>query len=224
MCVYSILAQFITFVLSEVQSAFFSIYINACLVMSATIETLVCKQKCTSNVWSYFGFVPNSDNRNRLKDLNEAICKICFKETGSLPKPVRIAVSNTSNLFSHLRVHHTEVYSQLKAAMEKAKQSATASQGGEMQSKQQPKMDSFVKVNMYSRGSSKWEELTHSVTYCIAKDMLPIRIVKKEGFKTLVKSLIHGTSFLLENTCPRKPFQICKHTKSISTIWQAYLL
>ena len=93
--------------------------------------------------------------------------------------------------------------------MEKAKQSATASQGGEMQSKQQPKMDSFVKTNMYSRGSSKWKELTDSVTYCIAKDMLPIRIVKKEGFKTLVKSLIHGTSFLLENTCPRKPFQIC---------------
>ena len=28
-----------------------------------------------------------------------------------------------------------------------------------------------------------------SVTYCIAKDMLPIRIVEKEGFKTLVKKL-----------------------------------
>ena len=132
MCVYSILAQFITFVLSEVHSTFFSIYINACLVMSARIETLVCKQKCTSNVWSYFGFVPKSDDRNRPKDPNEAICKMCFKETGSLPKPVRSADSNTSNLFSHLRVHHMEVYSQLKAAMEKARQSATTSQGGEM--------------------------------------------------------------------------------------------
>ena len=81
------------------------------------------------------------------------------------------------------------MYSQLKAAMEKAKQSATTLQGGEMQSKQQPKMDSFVKTNMYSRGSSKWKELTDSVTYCIAKDMLPIRIVEKEGFKTLVKKL-----------------------------------
>ena len=162
MCVftYVILTQFITFVLSELQSAFFSIYINACLVMSATIETLVCKQKCTSNVWSYFGFVPKSDDRNWPKDLNEAICKICFKETGSLPKPVRIADSNTSNLFSHLRVHHTEVYSQLKAAMEKAKQSATTSQSSEIQSEQQPKMDSFMKANMYSRRSSKWKELT----------------------------------------------------------------
>ena len=58
-----------------------------------------------------------------------------------------------------------------------------------MQSKQQPKMDSFVKTNMYSRGSSKWKKLTDSVTYCIAKDMLPIQIVEKEGFKTLVKKL-----------------------------------
>ena len=62
-----------------------------------------------------------------------------------------------------------EVYSQLKAAMEKAKQSATTLQGSETQSKQQPKMDSFVKTNMYSRRSSKWKELTDSMTYCTAK-------------------------------------------------------
>ena len=86
-------------------------------------------------------------------------------------------------------MHHTEVYSQLKAAMEKAKQSPTTSQRSEIQSKQQPKMDSFVKNNAYLWGSSKWKELTDSVTYCIAKDMLPIQIVEKEGFKTLVKKL-----------------------------------
>ena len=58
--------------------------------------------------------------------------------------------------------------------MEKAKQTATTSQDNEIQSKQQPKMDSFVKTNMYSLGSSKWKELMDIVTYCIAKDMLPI--------------------------------------------------
>ena len=46
-----------------------------------------------------------------------------------------------------------------------------------------------MKTNMYSRGSSKWKELTDSVTYCIAKDMLLIQIIEKEGFKTLVKKL-----------------------------------
>ena len=117
------------------------------------------------------------------------ICKICFKETGSLPKPVRIADSNTSNLLSHLRVHHTEVYLQLKAAMEKAKQHSTTSQTSEVLTKQQPKMDDFVKNNLYSRGSNKWKCLMDSVTHCIAKDILPIRIVEKEGFKALAKAL-----------------------------------
>ena len=66
------------------------------------------------------------------------------------------------------------MYSQLKAAMEKAKQNATTSQDNEIQSKQQPKMDSVVKTYTYSRVSSKWKELTDSMTYCIAKDMLLI--------------------------------------------------
>ena len=154
--------------------------------MSLTIESLVCKQRCTSTVWSYFGFVPRSDDSNQPKDPNEVICKICFKETGSLPKPVRIADSNTSNLLSHLRVHHTEIHSRLKAAMDRAKQT---SQPSEVQTKQQLRMDAFVKNNLYSRGSNKWKDLTDSVTHCIAKDMLPIRIVEKEGFKALVKKL-----------------------------------
>ena len=94
----------------------------------------------------YFGFVPKSDNDKVPKDPNEAICKISFREGGSLPKPVRIADSNTLNLISHLRVHHTDVYSQLKAAMEKAAQQnpATSSQA----SKHQPKMGDFVKTNL----------------------------------------------------------------------------
>ena len=96
---------------------------------------------------SYFVFVKSDDGDQP-------------KETGSLPKPVCIA-SNKSHLFSHLHEHHTEVYSQLRAAMEKVKQSPTT----------QPKMDSLVKSNAYSRRSSKWKEMTDSMTYCIAQDM-----------------------------------------------------
>ena len=69
-----------------------------------------------------------SDDNNQPKDPNEAICKICFKEKGTLPKLVRIADSNTSNLFSHIRVHNAKVHSQLKAAMERAKQNPSTSQ------------------------------------------------------------------------------------------------
>ena len=56
-------------------------------------------------------------------------------------------------------------------------------------SKHQSKMDAFVKNNLYSQGSTKWKSLTNSMTHCIAKDILPIRIVEKEGFKALVKNL-----------------------------------
>ena len=71
--------------------------------------------------------------------------------------------------------------------MDKAKQhSATSS---EIPSKQQPKMDAFIKNNLYSWESIKRKSLTNSMTHCIAKDMLPIRIVEKEGFKALVKNL-----------------------------------
>ena len=69
---------------------------------------------------------------------------------------ILLIVLNTSNLCSHLCVRYNmEVYSQLKAAMEKAKQSTATSQGNEIQSKQQPKRDSFVKTILYSWGSSK---------------------------------------------------------------------
>ena len=47
----------------------------------------------------------------------------------------------------------------------------------------------FFKSNLYSRGSNKWKDLTDSVMHCIAKDMLPIRIVEKEGFRALIKKL-----------------------------------
>ena len=72
--------------------------------MLLTIESLICKQKCMSTVWGYFGFIPRSDNNNQHKDPNEVICKICFKEMGSLPKlPI---YSNTLNLLSHLYTYY----------------------------------------------------------------------------------------------------------------------
>ena len=39
-----------------------------------------------------------------------------------------------------------------------------------------------------SQQSRKWQQLTDSVTYCLAKDMMPIYSVQKEGFKKLLQS------------------------------------
>lgn len=41
----------------------------------------------------------------------------------------------------------------------------------------------------YDRKSKQWREMTDVVTYCLAKDMIPIQMVEKEDFKQLVKKL-----------------------------------
>ena len=40
----------------------------------------------------------------------------------------------------------------------------------------------------YEQKSKKWQELTDSVTYCLAKDMMPIYSAEKEGFRQLLQS------------------------------------
>ena len=61
--------------------------------------------KCTPNACSYSGFIQKSDNSNQSNDRNEALCKI----NRFFPKPVCIANSNTSNLFSHLCVYNGHI-------------------------------------------------------------------------------------------------------------------
>lgn len=52
---------------------------------------------------------------------------------------------------------------------------------------QQTIQDAVQKLKSYERNGKKWEELTDSVTSCICKDMLPINIVEKEGFRQMLK-------------------------------------
>ena len=61
----------------------------------------------------------------------------------------------------------------------------------------------------YGRGSKKWEELTDSVSYYIAKDTMPIYAVEKTGFKTLLKSLIQNMRYLAKNISPKLHYQCC---------------
>ena len=45
------------------------------------------------------------------------------------------------------------------------------------------------KLKVVGRVNKKWQELTDSVLYCIAKDIMPIHTVEKEEFKALLKQL-----------------------------------
>ena len=43
------------------------------------------------------------------------------------------------------------------------------------------------KLKVVGRVNKRWQELTDSVLYCIAKDIMPIHTVEKEEFKALLK-------------------------------------
>ena len=46
--------------------------------------------------------------------------------------------------------------------------------------------EALEKGKKYQRHGKKWEELTDSVTYCLAKDKLPMYSVEKEGFRKML--------------------------------------
>ncbi len=46
--------------------------------------------------------------------------------------------------------------------------------------------EALSRSQKYDRKSKRWQELTDSVTYCLAKDMMPIYSVEKPGFKQML--------------------------------------
>ena len=133
---------------------------------------LVHKRNVSSAVWNYFGFSPDRDGKPENEEV--AICRLSRKNVSS-------KASNTSNLFSHLRSHHPKEYSTFKEVKAPTKRSATNT------SAIQPTIsDAFALATKYNRSSKKWKELTDVVTRCIAKEMVPIYTVEKEGFRQML--------------------------------------
>ena len=137
--------------------------------------SLVAKPKSTSPVWTYFGFEADEDGKAKSDEV--AICRSCQRR-------VKAKGSNTSNLFSHLRVHHPLKFAEVQQAQ---KQKANTERSRSKVSGKQPTIGDVVqKSNQYERGGKKWKQLTDTVTFCLAKDMLPIYSVEKEGFRKML--------------------------------------
>ena len=141
---------------------------------------LVLKAKTTSPVWWFFGFEAGGDGNPKNEEL--AVCRIaseCRKKT------VMVRGGNTSNLLSHLRNHHPKEFMEVNQARKgKGAQMATKS------SKGQASVADLIEREVKSeRSSRKWKQLTDSVTFCLAKDMLPMYTVEKKGFAHLLKTL-----------------------------------
>jgi hypothetical protein len=98
--------------------------------------------------------------------------------------------SNTSNLRHHLKQHHPQEHAMINISQNSQRTStSTASLESEksVNDEQSPIAAAFAKSSEYKKESSKWKSLTDVVTFCIAKDALPISTVEKPGFLHMLK-------------------------------------
>ena len=148
----------------------------------ATVQ-LVPKPNTTSPVWKHFAL--EVDEKGKVKNGEEVVCQLCSKK-------VVAKGSNTSNLIAHLRVHHPLQYTDYQSVQRLQKErteKVSGKRGGKGNDEKQTTIISNIKkLKKYDCSSKKWKHLTDSVTYCLAKDMLPLYTVEKEGFQKLLKA------------------------------------
>ncbi|KAI2665254.1 E3 SUMO-protein ligase ZBED1 [Labeo rohita] len=141
-----------------------------------TENVLVSKKKNNGSlIWRWFGF-KTSDEQQK-----QPICRECYKSVVS-------KCGSTSNLFHHLQLYHKVKYDEylhLRATTSATK--TTQPQPKTSAPKQSSLEPSFTRSVPYEKKSRKWCDITNAVTYHIAKDMVPIATVEKEGFKLLLK-------------------------------------
>ena len=138
-------------------------------------DSVIMKTKnVKSAIWKYFGYKDDVAMKDEV-----AVCVLCKKS-------IIARGGNTSNLISHLKTHHPlkhEEFRKLSAESQHSK----ATRGKKDGRPQLSILDSIKATHKYERSGTKWQKMTDAVTYCIAKDMMPVYSVEKEGFTTLLK-------------------------------------
>ncbi|KAK7938916.1 hypothetical protein WMY93_002242 [Mugilogobius chulae] len=130
----------------------------------------VPKKGATSVIWSWFGFRPSDLEQNIV------FCKTCRRT-------VVAKGGNTSNLFHHLKQKHNSEYS--KAV--KARDEASADVVVKPKKLAQKTIDAALTSGTpYEKGSRRWRDLTSAVTRCLARDMMPIQSVERDGFTKML--------------------------------------
>ncbi|XP_054593066.2 E3 SUMO-protein ligase ZBED1 [Nothobranchius furzeri] len=134
----------------------------------------VFKKGATSVVWNWFGFRPSDTQQSTI------FCRRC-------KRAVAAKGGNTTNLFHHLKQKHFLEYN--KAV--KARKDASPSTSAVVRPKKLAQQTIGTAINSctpYDKSSKRWEELTNAVTHCLARDMIPIQSVEKEGFTKMLKT------------------------------------
>ena len=121
-------------------------------------------------VWKHFGFEADKKGHPQSPDhLKSCVCH----------QNVAAKDGNTSNLYSHLKNRHPEVYSKLEKRPSSGKCNHPVSQ--------QSVSEAWQRTQTLPSSSREHKELTKAVTYCLTKDMLPISTVVKAGFKAMLQ-------------------------------------
>ena len=156
---------------------------------SEVSENIVVSSKVTRKapVWAYF-YLKETIESEASEDQSD-VCEYSAKQSNraicSLCKSVVIAKGgNTSNLLAHLRVHHPSKLAEVRTAMKRVKHGSQEKLINGSKKKQLTLQDALKPK--YNRQSKKWQQLTDSVTFCLAKDMMPIYSIEKEGFRKLL--------------------------------------
>ena len=139
------------------------------------------KNATTSLVWKYFRFVTSKDGTP--SDSDTPKCRLCHKG-------VSAKWSNTSNLISHLKLHHGNEYREIKGAQAVTVRSMLVSRKTNSSSSSQQTLEQCVrKTKLLSLDSRDHRKLTQAVTNYIVKDVVPVYTVDKEGFRDMVHAL-----------------------------------
>ena len=113
------------------------------------------------------------DRTNCRGTQHHPICRKC----GAV---VRAKDGNTSNLFQQLHNHHADLFASI----------STGSGASESNTKTQQTIESsLARSTKYPRGSPQAKELTRAITYCLAKDAMPIYRVDKAWFQHMASKL-----------------------------------
>lgn len=146
------------------------------------LKTLLIKKGySTSAVWRWFGYGKSDQEQTK------PVCKICRRVV-----PAR--TGNTTNLFNHLRRHHPTNYTEsvtlrAQASTTPHTQPSKATTSPVSINKQQFIQSCFAAIAPYEKQSKRSKTITSAITYCLAKDMMPLNTVEKEGFRKLIKVL-----------------------------------
>ena len=85
---------------------------------------------------------------------------------------------NRLNLLMYFKRHHQKQYAELIGTQEKKKSKEKGLKVPQGQTKLKADEQSTAK---YAPESKKWQKLTDSMSICIAKDMMPTYIYRRQG-------------------------------------------